>query len=256
MSVEPKQPFMEHLDELLLRLRKSFMFLVFGFVIGYALSEYFINVLSSLVKQIPYLPASSPLPKIMSTGPFEIFWVHIRVSMVLGAFIAFPLVAWEVSKFVSPGLKDAERSRVRFLFFSIYGTFLLGIFLGYQWVLPAVLSAIVRFNHNPDISNLWTLSTYVNNSLGVLIVTALLIQLPVIMTHLSAWGWVQAKTWGRVRRQAIVVNAVVSGILSPPDIQSMIAMMVPVHLLYEAGIIFSKIAEWMNNGGKKNDEKV
>lgn len=87
MSADQRQPFMEHLDELLLRLRRSFMFLVGGFLIGYVGSEYFITLLSSLVKVIPYLPSSSPLPKIMSTGPFEIFWFYIRVSMVLGAFL-------------------------------------------------------------------------------------------------------------------------------------------------------------------------
>ena len=246
-----KQPFMDHVDELLMRLRRCFIYLIVGFGIGYTFSDYFIYLVKSPLNNIPFLPEGMSPPKIIVTAPFEKFWVYLRLAMVGGAFISVPLIGREVALFVGPGLKPHEKRRIGILVGSLYLGIMLGLFIGYKWVLPLVLSAIVRFGYDADIVNTWSLSLYVNGSLGILLVTALLIQLPLVMTHLSSWGWVRASTWGKSRRHAIVINAVVSGILSPPDVQSMIVMMIPVQLLYEAGILFARVAEWLSNDSSK-----
>lgn len=244
---EGRQPFMEHVDELLVCLRRSFIYLIVGFCLGYALSDYFIGFVKKPLTEIPFLPAGVVLPRIIVTAPFEKFWVYLRLAMIGGLFFSFPMISYQMASFVVPGLKPHERKRIGYLFVSLYLSFLVGFYAGYKWVLPLVLSAIVRFGNDADIVNTWTLSLYVSGSLGVLLVTALLIELPVVMTHLSSWGWVTAATWGTNRRYAIVGNAIVSAVLSPPDVQSMFAMMIPVHLLYEVGILCARVAEWLRN---------
>jgi sec-independent protein translocase protein TatC len=245
-SLDDKKPFMEHVDELLRTLRKCFIYLIVGFLLGYLGAERVVKLIEETVRNIPYIPVGTVVPRIITTEPFEKFWVYLRVAMISGVFLVSPLLVFEVSRFVGPGLKQNERSRIFYLGTSIYATFLIGVLIGYRWVLPYVLSAIVRFGSS-DIEATWTIRSYVNTSLGILLVTALLVQLPVVMTHLANWGWVKTDTWTKGRRMAIVVNAVVSGILSPPDAVSMVIMMVPVQLLYEIGILLSRMTEWIKN---------
>ena len=73
--------------------------------------------------------------------------------------------------------------------------------------------------------------------------SALFFEIPAIMLNLSLWGWVKAETWTKGRRMSIVVNAIVSAILSPPDPWSMILMMIPLQVLFELGILLAKISE-------------
>jgi sec-independent protein translocase protein TatC len=146
-------------------------------------------------------------------------------------------------------LKPIEKKRIAWLTLSVYLAFVVGVVLGYFFILPAVLDAIVRFGSERE-QALWTLSAYINTALGVLIVSAVFMEIPVVMLHLTSWGWVDLHVWTKGRKIALVSNAVVSGILSPPDLMSMVVMMIPVQLLYEAGILLARVAKWVKNEKK------
>jgi sec-independent protein translocase protein TatC len=81
-------------------------------------------------------------------------------------------------------------------------------------------------------------------------VTSLLFEIPLVMVFSSFWGWVSPQTWAKGRKTALVINSLVSAVLSPPDLMSMLIMMAPIQLLYECGVWFSRLAKW-NSDEKK-----
>jgi sec-independent protein translocase protein TatC len=235
---ELRKPLLSHLQELFARLRRGIFYLFIGFVAGYAVSEFVVEALEKPL--IERLPAGAHL---VFTTPFEKFWVYMRISLICGVLFVLPGLAWEVRGFVAPGLKRHERRRILWLFLSSAVVFALGLWVGFRFVLPPLIEAVLRFGSS-DVMPYLTLSSYVNTTLGVLLATAIFLEVPVLMIHLSSWGWVQASVWSKGRRLSVVINAVASAILSPPDPASMIIMMIPLQILYEGGILGARVAQW------------
>jgi sec-independent protein translocase protein TatC len=236
---ELKKPLVEHLEELLVRLRRSLFWVMAGSGGGYACSGWAVRML-----QRPLLERLPEGGKIIFTAPFEKVWVYMRISFCLGLFFCLPMLAWEISQFVAPALKPREKRRVAYftlIFLVVFGA---GIYLGYLYSLPAVINAALHFGSSFEQPFL-TLSTYINVSLGVLLFTSLMMEIPVLMSHLSAWGWVEPSVWVKGRKLSIIVNAIVSAFLSPPDALSMVLMMVPLQVLYESGIWGARMAQWL-----------
>lgn len=189
---------------------------------------------------LPILPQGG---RIVFTAPFEKLWVYLRLSVVLGMLFSFPLIGWEVNRFVGPALKASERRKVGPFLGVFFAVFIGGIYFGYRIVLPRVMKAAVDFGGVHEAPFL-TVSSFLNVCLGILIFSALMLEIPVVMSFLSAWKWVRSDFWRKGRKGAFVVNAVVSAFLSPPDALSMILMMIPLQLLYEGGIWGARMAEW------------
>ena len=238
-----KRPFGEHLQELFGRVKRSFIWFVVCFGISYSQSSYWVELIKVPLKRVSDSEGALPKPLLITTIPFEAFWTFMRVSMIGAFFIMIPFLAIEVGGFINPGLKKIEKRRIAFLVFSFIVVFLIGIFVGHQWVMPEVIKAILRFGMDTSDPH-WTLSAFVNTSLGVLLVTGLIFELPVVMTYLSFWGWVDPSTWANGRKMALVINSLVSAVLSPPDLMSMLIMMVPIQVLYECGVWLSSLAKW------------
>jgi len=238
---EQKRPLLMHLEELFVRLRRSILYLVVGFVGGYVVSSWAVDEL-----QKPLLTRLPEGAHLVFTTPFEKFWVYMRISLICGLIFVLPAMIWEVSRFVGPGLKKHERGRIAWLLVTASVVFGLGLWVGYRFVLPPLIDAILQFGSGSVVPFL-TLSSYINTTLGVLLATALFLEVPVFMVHLSKWGWVRPGTWSQGRKLAVIVNAIVSAVLSPPDPASMIVMMIPLQLLYEGGIIGARVAEWFSH---------
>ena len=236
---DDKKPFWDHLDELLVRLRRSVVWIVLGTIVGYSFAGAVIRWLQLPLLQ--YLPEGG---KIVFTAPFEKIWVYLRISLILGLISVFPFLAWEVKSFVAPGLRPVERRRIGYFVVAFLVFFGVGIALGYRYSLPLVIHAAVQFGSSYEVPFL-TLSSYINVCLGILLFSALMVEIPIVMAFLSAWGWVPSKVWHKGRKISVVVNAVLSAFLSPPDAMSMLVMMVPLQLLYESGIWGARMAEWM-----------
>lgn len=242
-------PLLEHLTELVKRLRRIATWVFIGACVGYYFSPRWVALL-----QEPLL-AKLTDGKLVFTTPFEKLWVYLRIAMIGGIAMVLPLIGFELASFVKPGLNVSERRKSKWLILSTTIAFVVGVFLGYRFVLPAILEAVLKFGNGTELPFL-TLSAYVNTALGILLFCALFMQIPVWMWHLSAWGWVEAGTWAGGRKTALVVNAVVSAFLSPPDAVSMLLMMLPLQVLYEFGILGARVAQWLGNEKKSSETQT
>ncbi len=240
-----KQPLLTHLDELLKRVRWIFLGLLGASGLGYALSRQIIEFFQIPLKL--YMPQGF---KLVYTQPLEKFWVVVRVSLVAGMALALPFIVYQIYGFLRPAFKSGEKASFIRLILGAMLSFSIGVYLGYQYVLPALVQVIIKFA-SLDVLPFLTLSSYVNSVLGLLLLCGLLCEIPVVMIFLSARGWVASSFWIEQRKPAIIINAVLSALLSPPDPVSMLVMMIPLHLLFEAGILGSRMAEYFSVNEKQ-----
>ena len=230
-------PLLSHMDELFKCVRKSFLWIILGCSIGYYFADLLFDGLRAPVEA--FMTDGS---RLVVTRFFERIGVLLRVSVIAGFLVSSPLVGYEIFKFVKPALNLAERSRVRTFIFSFVSCFIVGCTVGYYWILPFVIKTVFTVG-SAEIVSMLTVSSYVNAAIGIILLSALFFELPAIMFNLSLWGWVSLERWKKSRRISMVVNAVVSAFLSPPDPLSMLLMMVPLQILFEFGIFLAFIAQ-------------
>lgn len=177
--------------------------------------------------------------KLIATAPLESFFTQIKLAGFGAIVIAFPVLAWQLYRFVAPGLYKRERNA--FLPFLIASPvlFLLGASLVYFIMLPFVMwfSLNQQFgNASFSVQLLPKVSEYLDLVTTLLLAFGLCFQLPVVLALLGLAGMIDSKTLASGRRYAIVGVFVVAAILTPPDPISMMSLALPGVLLYEISI--------------------
>lgn len=240
-TLEQREPLLQHMGALFRSLKWIVAWVLLGAGLGYVFSEEILRWL-----QEPFFEVMGGSAKLIYLDPFEKVWVHLRVAFWGGFFVVAPMVYGAIYGFVKPALFPSERRRLNAMMVVVFAVFALGLYLGQHYSVPLLLKALMSFktlNEAPFLS----LAAYTGMVIGTILATSLLLEVPVLMFHLSLWGWVNSKAWSKGRRLALVLNAAVSAFLSPPDVMSMLALMLPIQVLYECGIIFARVAEWSRN---------
>lgn len=179
--------------------------------------------------------------KMQSTSVAGQFSTWFSVVLIGGLIIAFPYVFWEFWKFIRPALSKKELSKTGGVIFWVSFLFFTGVFFGYFVIAPYTLNFFGNFQLDPNIENRWTVSSYIDTLIPLILGSGLAFQLPLVMVFLAKIGIVSASYLRKVRKYAIVIIMVVAGIITPgPDIISQITVAVPLLLLYEVSIILTK----------------
>lgn len=180
------------------------------------------------------------------TAPLEFLITKMKLAAFGAVVITFPVLAWQLYRFVAPGLYRNERGA--FLPFLIAAPllFLLGAALVYYVMLPFVM----LFSLGQQISGggitaelLPRVSDYLNLVMALLLAFGLCFQLPVVMTLLGMAGLVSSRVLASSRKYAVVAIAVVAAFVTPPDPLSQIMLGVPLVLLYEISIWCVRLIE-------------
>ncbi|MFN8319467.1 MAG: twin-arginine translocase subunit TatC [Saprospiraceae bacterium] len=173
----------------------------------------------------------------------EQFFVHFTVAFWLGLIMSFPLVIWEIWKFVKPGLYDNERKVTRGIVFVCSFLFISGVMFGYFVIAPFAITWLGNYSVGTATVNAPTLSSYVNYMTMFTIPTGLIFELPLGAFFLGKIGIISSAFLKTYRRHAIVIIFIVAAIVTPPDVVSQILISMPVLLLYEVSIMVVKSVE-------------
>ena len=166
----------------------------------------------------------------------------MMMSIMGGLVLSSPYIFYQIWSFVKPGLKVNEMKAAKGIVFLISVCFLLGIAFGYFVVAPLTITFFGSFQISTQIENNFTIGSYMGTIISTVFYTGLLFLLPIASFFLTHIGLITPDFLKKYRRHAIVVILIISAIITPPDILSQIIVSIPIIILYEVGILFSKRA--------------
>jgi sec-independent protein translocase protein TatC len=177
--------------------------------------------------------------KMQSTSVSGQFSMFITVVIIGGIIIAFPYIFYEFWKFIKPALTEKELGKTRGVIFFVSLLFFMGVLFGYFVIAPYTVNFFANFQLDETIENRWTISSYIDTLIPLILGTGLAFQLPLVMFFLSKIGIVTPTYLRKVRRYAIVIIVIIAGIITPPDVISQIIVSLPLLVLYEVSILLS-----------------
>ena len=225
----------EHLTELRDRIIKILLVLTGGFAVSYFFSGDILSLISEPIR--PYLSATEG--KLIFITPFEKFFSYLRVSLFSGIVLSSPFWIYQIWKFIAPGLYKKEKKwSVLFVGSSVL-LFLSGVLFVYFVVYPFSFRFLLNFggeNEAPYIS----LKPYLSFFLRTAFVFGLVFEMPILLFALLKLKIVTVEQLTKSRPYVVVFIAFLSAIITPPDIFSMLFMMLPLYLLFEGALVIGR----------------
>ncbi|MDX1597276.1 MAG: twin-arginine translocase subunit TatC [Marinobacter sp.] len=235
-TAQPEMPLIEHLLELRNRLLK----MVLAVVICFAAIYPFANEL--------YLLLSQPLRELLPVGQMMIatditspFFAPLKLALVLAVFAAIPVILYQLWSFVAPGLYAHEKRLAFPLLFTSVILFYLGAAFAYFVVFPLVFGFFTAIGPE-GIVELPDITSYLNFVLKMFFAFGVAFEIPIATILLVLTGATTPADLAAKRPYIVVACFVIGMLLTPPDIISQTLLAVPMWLLFEMGVIFSKLA--------------
>ncbi|MFK7743497.1 MAG: twin-arginine translocase subunit TatC [Roseobacter sp.] len=254
---ESAAPLIEHLTELRTRLIRSVIAFLIGMIICFTVATPIFNFLTD------------PLCKVLSDrgqdcdlifiSPQEGFFVAIKVSLLGGLMLSFPVIAHQMWRFVAPGLYKNEKGAFLPFLVSSPVMFLLGASFAFYVVTPLAYDFFLGFQQfgaegeavvgdpaaSPGLSVVFQGSAqeYLNLTIKFIVAFGMCFQLPVLLTLMGKAGLVSAEGLGNVRKYAVVCILVLAALVTPPDVITQVILFVVVYGLYEVSIFLVRRVE-------------
>jgi sec-independent protein translocase protein TatC len=241
LTPEDRLTLLEHLDELRRRLFVCLIALVLGVVVAALLNSFMFEVLLHPLRVIPNLPESAT--KITTFSPAEPFMVSLKVWVAAAVIMASPILIYELWAFVGPAFTASEKKYFYPVVFATTALFLGGCALAYFLVLPKGLGWLLGFSSGFFNVQLRAEDYFTFMALFIL-AFGLVFELPVVLVLLAKVGVIDDKFLKKNRRYAIVILAFAAAVITPSqDAFSMLAMFVPLYVLYEVSVVLARFVQ-------------
>ena len=181
--------------------------------------------------------------RVINTAMAGQFNLHMKISFVTGLVLAMPYVLWEFWRFVKPALTQREIAATHRFVFWISACFFTGLLFGYFVIVPLSVSFFINYEASASIVNMIDVNQYLSTVIVASLASALVFQLPLLVYFLTRMGLVSSSFLKRYRRHAFVGLLVIAAIITPPDIFSLILVIIPLYWLYELSIRLSSRIE-------------
>ena len=185
---------------------------------------------------LPYnAPASSF--ELISTDLSAQFMTHIYVSCLLAMVIASPYILFEAFKFVTPALYESEKKYSVGFAITIFGLFILGVLMSYYILLPISFQFLINYQVDDCVKNTITLDSYISTFTTLVFIMGIVFQLPVLLLLLNKFGFINRDKLIKYRPHVFLAILIISAIITPPDIFTLILVSFPIYALFEVSLI-------------------
>lgn len=261
---EKRLSFLEHLDELRVRITRSLQGLLVAVVACFIFAEQIFDFVAA-----PLVQAFQEAPTLHIQSPMEVFFVYLKLSLIAGVVLAAPWILFQIWMFVAPGLYRKERRLA--VSFVVFGSFFFfaGIAFAYFVVFPYGFQYLLEFAYDragnlsileqvgqvfgmevdytkakivkAAVKPTIMMQTYVSLVVKLMVAFGLVFELPLLLYFLARLGLVNHRSLWRFFRYWVVIAFLISATLTPPDVFTQIAMAGPLILMYLMGIVVA----WM-----------
>jgi len=227
--------FVEHLEEL----RRRVIIALVALGAASIVSMPFAPALLRFLKE----PASGAIEKLAFFGPQEAFVIYMRIGFLAGVIISFPVIAYELWKFISPAVDEKfKRYTARFII-ACSAAFILGCLFAYFVLLPAALKFLLSFGSD-DLQAVISADRYISFVVGMILCSGAVFEMPVLSFILTKMGLLNAAILKKKWKIAVVAIFVIAAVITPTtDVFNMTILAVPMLLLYAVSIWISAIAK-------------
>jgi sec-independent protein translocase protein TatC len=229
-----KYSYKDHFLELKTRLYYTVVFFIFAALISYIYKESIGAVLID-----PLLKIKLSNTKVIYTSITEAFLTYLELSLFVASLVTIPFLSYQIYCFTAPGLYKNERAVAKILFILAPCLFICACLFVYFLVIPNAWNFFLSFDAIGSVSVLFEakISEYLGFVIKLMIAFGVAFELPVILIILFLLKIISLQGMIKKRRISIVVNFILAGILTPPDILSQFMLAIPMCLLYESAIL-------------------
>jgi sec-independent protein translocase protein TatC len=229
---ETSKPFLEHLEELRWAVVKMAIALLVAMIVCLLFRQTLVRVM-----QAPLHGVDPQVGALKALGITDSIVISFHLAFYAGIVVSFPVLLYFLAEFVLPALTAVEK---RFLFPAIigsFGLFLLGVFICYFWLLPKTILFFFRDTQSLGWAPTWTVQQYYSFVTKFVLGFGMAFELPVVVLALVYFGLITYKFMARTRPYAVVLIFILAAIIAPtPDLLTLVAMALPMALLYESCI--------------------
>ena len=233
-QVDQEQPFLSHLLELRDRLLRSVLVVAVVFLLLFPFgNDIYVFIAEPLMSVLPEGTS------MIATRVASPFLTPFKLSLIAAIFLSMPYLLYQLWGFVAPGLYQHEKRMVLPLLASSVVLFYLGAAFAYFVVFPLVFKFFTSVTPE-GVAVMTDISEYLDFVLTLFFAFGLAFEIP-IATIILVWMGITTPEALAAKRPYVVVGVFVVGmLLTPPDVISQTLLAVPMWLLFEAGIIFSR----------------
>ncbi|MBI4691230.1 MAG: twin-arginine translocase subunit TatC [Nitrospirae bacterium] len=249
-----KMPLTEHFGELRKRIVTSLIALSITFGVAFNYSEDIFKAFMFPLKYSLAFSIKAPFiniihhekisggTKLVFLKPAEAFWVNIKVAFIVGLILALPVIFLQLWRFIAPGLLPKEKKYVYPFIIAATTLFLIGSSFCFFIVLPFAMEFLLTYKVGDFLMPMLSVGEYIDFCLKFILAFGAIFELPVAIIFAARMGIVTPKTLAKNRKYAILIAFIISAILTPtPDAFNQTLMAVPMIILYEIGIIISRL---------------
>ena len=169
------------------------------------------------------------------------FMIHIRITLICAFIVTFPVIVYELWRFIAPALYENEKRLVKGAFAFASLLFYLGVAVGYALVFPLMLNFFSGYQVSPEIANTFSLTSYISLFTSLVMTFGIVFEFPTVVAVLSSIGLLTRESLSSYRKHAVCAVLILAAVITPSgDPFSLLVVSVPLYLLYEFSILICR----------------